>query len=67
MTEYKKYRKKVLQDMAPYVAGQDMVGVSVSPEDTPEVGGMIARAAGDPKDKWYINPKFFKDNYDAVG
>ena len=42
MTEYKNYRKKNLQPMRPYIPGEDLTGVSVSPEDTPEEGGMIA-------------------------
>jgi hypothetical protein len=45
--EYKKYRKKALQDMRPYVLGEDLTHVSVSENDTPEEGGMIARGADD--------------------
>ena len=39
---YKDYRKKNVQPMRHYVPGEDMSGVSVSAEDTPEEGGMIA-------------------------
>ena len=39
MEGYKDYRKKNVQPMRPYVPGEDMSGVSVSAEDTPEEGG----------------------------
>ena len=61
------YRKKGLQPMFPYVDGQDMAGVSVSPGDTPEVGGMIAFNPNNHTDKWYVAKRFFEDNYEAAG
>ena len=60
------YRKKNLQPMRPYVPGEDLTGTSVSFEDTPEEGGMIAVNANDPKDRWYVAKKFFLDNYVLV-
>ena len=39
---YKNYIKTAVQRMRPYVIGEDLTDVSVSVEDTPEVGGMIA-------------------------
>lgn len=39
---FQMYRKKTQQPMRPYVPGEDLSGVSVSAEDTPELGGMIA-------------------------
>lgn len=67
MEEYKHYRKKVTQLMRPYSPGEDMTEISVSPEDTPEEGGMIAINKDNPKDKWYVAKKFFGDNYELVG
>ena len=38
-------------------------GVSVSAEDTPEEGGMIACNPANPTDKWYVAKDFFEANY----
>ena len=62
----KNYRKKHLQPMRPYVEGEDMTGVSVSSEDTPEVGGMIANNLSNPADMWYVGKVFFQDNYEIA-
>ena len=60
---FKNYRKKNVQPMRPYVVGEDLTGISVNAEDTPEAGGMIAVNASNPKDQWYVAKKFFEDNY----
>lgn len=62
----KLYRKKNLQPMRPYVPGEDLSKVSVSSEDTPEAGGMIAMNPDDSSDQWYIAKKFFEDNYEEA-
>ena len=66
MSEFKQYRKKGLADMRPYVPGEDLSGVSVSPEDTPEEGGMIARNADNHADQWYVGKAFFQKNYEPA-
>lgn len=58
----KNYRKKGVQPMRPYVPGEDLTGVSVSEEDTPELGGMIA-IGKDNGAKWYVSKSFFEENY----
>lgn len=58
----KKYRKKGTQAMRPYIPGEDLTNVSVSVEDTPEVGGMIAIGA-DNDARWYVSKTFFNENY----
>lgn len=63
---YKLYRKKALQSMRPYVLGEDLTGISVNKEDTPEEGGMIAMNPKNPEDKWYVAKKFFQENYELV-
>jgi len=63
---FKFYRKKALQPMRPYVPGEDLTGISVNKEDTPELGGMIAQNVANPKDQWYVAKKFFEENYEAV-
>ena len=52
--------------MRPYKPGEDLTEISVSPEDTPEEGGMIAINKDNPKDKWYVAKKFFDDNYELA-
>lgn len=63
---FKLYRKKALQPLRPYILGEDLTGISVNKEDTPELGGMIARNPLNPKDQWYVAKKFFNDNYEQV-
>lgn len=61
------YRKKVLQEMRPYLPGEDMSGISVSNEDVLGAGGMIATNPKNPADQWYVAKKFFLDNYELAG
>lgn len=63
--QIKMYRKKAAQAMRPYVVGEDLTGVSVSVEDTPEIGGMIAVGA-DNGARWYVSKCFFNENYEEV-
>jgi hypothetical protein len=60
------YRKKTQQPMRPYIVGEDLTGVSVSPEDIPREGGMIAINITNPADQWYIDKAFFEANYEPV-
>ena len=60
--KFKGYVKTGITLMRPYVVGEKMAGISVSDEDTPEIGGMIA--IGDTiYDSWYISKQYFEDNY----
>ena len=63
MSEIKNYRKKSIQPMRPYIPGEDITGISVSPEDTLEEGGMIAINPECDADQWYIAKAFFDANY----
>ncbi len=60
---WRDYRKPGIQAMRAYVPGEDLAGISVSPEDTPALGGMIARNADNPDDQWYVAAGFFAKNY----
>ena len=66
MNRFKFYRKKNLQMMRPYEPGENLTGISVNKEDTPELGGMIAMNSDNPEDKWYVAKKFFEDNYELA-
>jgi len=63
---FKNYRKRGLQPMRPYVPGEDLSGISVSEQDTPELGGMIAMNPSNTADQWYVAKAFFEDNYIEV-
>ena len=64
MKQIKFYRKKLRQPMYPWFPGLDMRGISVSDEDTPEIGGMIAVNPKNPADQWYVAKQFFEENYE---
>jgi hypothetical protein len=65
-SDFKEYRKKGTQLMRPYIPGETLSGVSVSTEDTPEAGGMIAINRDNPKDQWYVAKGFFEKNYEPA-
>ena len=60
------HQKTAVQEMRPYVTGEDLTGISVNAEDTPEAGGMIARNSDNHKDQWYIGKAFYEKNYALV-
>lgn len=64
------YRKKQLAEMRPYVDGESMAGISVSPEDakagSPKPGDMIARNPNNVRDQWLVAHEFFRENYVEV-
>lgn len=66
MSKFRMYRKKNLQAMRPYIPGENLTGISVNKEDTPELGGMIAVNANNSEDRWYVAKKFFEDNYEPA-
>ena len=57
------YKKNAEQEMRPYVPGEDLTGISVNKEDSPELGGMIARNSNNHDDQWYVAKDFFDKNY----
>ena len=56
------YQRKGTSQMRPYIPGEDLTGISVDPEDTPEEGGMIARNPKNPNDEWYVSREYFEKN-----
>ena len=66
MSEFKFYRRKGFSEMRTYIPGEDLSGVSVSKEDTPESGGMIARNPKNHADQWYVAKKYFEDNLELA-
>jgi hypothetical protein len=48
--DFKNYLKKSVQPLRPYVPGEDLSGISLNQQDTPEAGGMIAMNPENPTD-----------------
>lgn len=63
---WKQYRRTGITEMRPYIPGEDLTGVSVSQEDTPAEGGMIARNPDNHADMWYVNEAYFAKNMEVV-
>lgn len=70
MTEYNKYRRSQIAEMADWVPGFDMTGVSVSEVDqkngSPKNGDKIARNPKNHADKWLVAELYFGDNFEPV-
>jgi hypothetical protein len=63
---WKTYRRLGTTEMRPYVPGEDLTGISVSEQDTPQDGGMIARSSTNHEDQWYVNEAYFLANMEEV-
>lgn len=60
------FQKTQLTPMRPYMPGEDLTGISVNHEDSPELGGMIARNSDNHADQWYVGKSFFETHYEPV-
>lgn len=67
---WKQYKRKGLSEMKPYVEGEVLENVSISPEDlangSPKVGDMIARNPKNHADQWLVAEKYFNENLEEV-
>lgn len=67
MSEWKQYKRKGLSEMRPYILGEDLSNISVSPtDDPPDDMGMIARNPKNHKDQWYVARKYFEEHLDPA-
>ena len=72
LSRWNKYRRKGLAEMRTHIPGEDMAGISVSPEDRQSVfvmgapGGMIARNPANHADRWYVAKDYFEENFEQV-
>ena len=67
MSEFKRYKRKGLSEMRPYISGEDLSEISVSPTDDPLTDmGMVARNPDNHEDQWYVAKKYFEDNLELV-
>ena len=66
MSDYKQYRRKGYSEMRPYVKGEDLTNISVSPEYAESDMGMIARNPKNHDEQWYVARQYFEDNLELV-
>jgi len=60
------YKRTGLSEMRPYVQGEDLASISVSDEDAPEEGGMIARNPDNHANQWYVAKEYFQKNLEPA-
>jgi hypothetical protein len=70
MTEFTKYRRKQIAELRPYFPGEDIEGISISPEDrkagSPKEGDMVARNPANNADQWLVAAAYFAANFEPV-
>lgn len=61
---FKKYKRRNVAEMRPYVKGEDLTDISVARVDDPENDmGMVARNPFNHADQWYVSRKYFEENF----
>lgn len=66
MADWKQYVRVGVAEMRPYVPGEDLSLISVSPTDDPERDlGMVARNPDNHADQWYVARAYFEANFRA--
>ena len=67
---FKRYRRKQIAELRPYVLGENMEGISISEADklagSPKLGDMIARNPKNHDDQWLVAAQYFTDNFDPA-
>lgn len=63
---FRRYRRKGVTEMRPYVPGEDLSRVSISEADDPKPGDMIARNPDNHDDVWLVSREWFDQNYEPV-
>jgi hypothetical protein len=67
---WKHYRRRGLSELRPYVAGENLDGISISDVDkqsgSPHEGDMIARNPKNHSDQWLVAKAYFEQNLEEV-
>jgi len=67
---YRQYRRTQIAEMARWVPGMNISGVSISKPDqeagSPKDGDMIARNPKNHEDKWLVAAQYFADNFEPM-
>ena len=61
MDKFKKYIRRGVFEMRPYIPGENLDDITVDCLEIPELGGMIVRNSKNHKDQWYMTKKFFEN------
>lgn len=69
--EFKKFRRKSISEMRPYIDGETLDSkVSISEADrnngSPKVGDMIARNPKNHSDQWLVAKEYFEENLEPI-
>lgn len=63
MSEFRKYTRDVATELRPYIEGENLDGVSISPYDikhgSPKLGDYIARDPDKHTDTWLVSAEYF--------
>ena len=70
-SEFKKYRRKQIAELRPYVSGEelsDRVSISAGDRDagSPKEGDMIARNPENHDDLWLVSKEYFDANFEPL-
>lgn len=70
MTEFKRYRRVQIAEMADWEPGYEMRGVSISEADmkagSPKAGDKIARNPKNHGDRWLVAAAYFAENFEPA-
>jgi len=71
MSEFRKYRRKQIAELRPYVPGEHLSGqISISAADreagSPKAGDMIARNPVKHDDQWLVSAAYFAANFEPT-
>jgi hypothetical protein len=66
MSEFKKYRKKGIVELRPYIIGEDLSMISISQEDNPKEGDMIARNLENYDDMWLVDKEYYEKHFEEI-
>jgi hypothetical protein len=70
VSEFRRYKRSAVAEMADWCEGFDMAGVSVSEPDkaagSPKAGDKIARNPKNHADRWLVAAAYFADNFEEI-
>ena len=71
MSEFKRYRRKQIAELRPYVPGEQLSDrISISAADkaagSPKDGDMIARNPKNHDDQWLVSRQYFTENFEPA-
>ena len=70
MSDYKQYKRSAIAEMAEWIPGFVMGGVSISTADldngSPQRGDMIARNPENHNDRWLVSAAYFAANFEPL-